>query len=339
MRIWIDITNSPHVLFFEPLVAELTASGHEVQVTAREYAQTLGLLEAKGIEHHLIGRHRGKSRLRKAWGLVSRSIALVAFGAGRRFDVAFSHNSNDLAVAAWLLRLPHLVVHDYEHANLSYAVNARLATRILVPDAIPTESIVAHGARPDKIGHFPGLKEHVYLSPESACVEDSRKLLGVAPDAVLAVIRPPATMSAYHPKENDLFSRVIDRLGSDERVRMCVLPRTPEQRAELTPTLPENAVVPEGVLDGPSLISAADLVVSAGGTMNREAVALGTPAYTVFAGEIGAVDVDLVARGALVKVDSVDDVVIRRKNGSVGAGWWVQNRHVIMKELEALARR
>lgn len=336
MRIWIDITNSPHVLFFEPLIADLQALGHEVELTTRDYAQTLGLLQAKGMPHHLIGRHRGKSRVRKAWGLVSRSFALLAFGAGKRFDVAFSHNSNDLAVAAWLLRLPHLVVHDYEHANLSYAVNARLATRILVPEAIPAEAIVAHGARPAKVGHFPGLKEHVYLSPESGRAEDSRAVLGVPDDAVLVVVRPPATMSAYHPMENDLFSRVIERLGADESVRMVVLPRTPEQRAELTPTLPVNAIVPQAVLDGPSLISASDLVVSAGGTMNREAVALGTPAYTVFAGKMGAVDADLIARGALVKVERVDDIAVRRKSDA--AGWWVENRQVIIDELDMIAK-
>jgi uncharacterized protein len=334
VRIWIDITNSPHVLFFEPLIGELEAAGHEVEVTARDYAQTLGLLRAKGIRHHLLGRHRGKNRLKKAWGLVSRSLSLIAFGKRGKFDVAFSHNSNDLAVAAWFLRVPHLVVHDYEHANLSYAVNARLATRILVPDAIPSEAIVAHGARPGRVGHFPGLKEHVYLSPDAPPAEESRAVLGIPEDSVLAVIRPPATMSAYHPFENDLFSQLMARLGADQQVRMVVLPRTPEQRSEITPTLPDNAVVPDRVLDGPSLIRAADLVVSAGGTMNREAVALGTPAYTVFAGTMGAVDAALIANGTLVMVERPEDVVVRQKDPS--AGYWVENRSYILDELLSL---
>ena len=336
MRVWIDITNSPHVLFFEPLVEELRAAGHEVEVTARDYAQTVGLLNAKNIEHHLIGRHRGKNRVKKAWGLVSRSITLVMFGARGRFDVAFSHNSNDLAVAAWLLRLPHLIVHDYEHANLSYAVNARLATRILVPEAIPAEAIVAHGAHPKKVGHFPGLKEHVYLSPASGKTQDVRGLLGIPDDAVLAVVRPPATMSAYHPMSNDLFTQVIARLGADERVRMVIAPRTPEQREDIAQALPSNAIILDRVFDGPSLITAADMVVSAGGTMNREAVALGTPAYTVFAGTMGAVDTDLVARGALSRVCSPEDIPIRRKNQV--PGWLAENRQVILDELYSMVK-
>lgn len=325
------------MLFFEPLIAELRAAGHDVEVTARDYAQTLGLLEAKEMAHHRIGKHRGKSRLKKAWGLASRSLGLVAFGIRGRFDVAFSHNSNDLAVAAWLLRIPHLIVHDYEHANLSYAVSARLASRIMVPDAIPPEAIVAHGARPDRVCTFPGLKEHVYLSPDMPLVEDSRRILGIDAEAVLVVVRPPATMSAYHPFGNGLFDDVVSLLGSDNRVRMVVLPRTPEQRAELERTLPENAVMPDSVMDGPSLIRAADLVISAGGTMNREAVALGTPAYTVFAGEMGAVDDDLIRRGVLRRVTHPGDVEIAKKPPS--AGYWVENRAVILRELLALARR
>lgn len=337
MRIWIDITNSPHVLFFEPIIADLRSAGHEVAVTARDYAQTVGLLERTGMEHHLIGRHRGRGSVRKAWGLLSRSLALVRFGARHRFDVAFSHNSNDLAVAAWLLRIPHLIVHDYEHANLSYAINARLASRILVPDAIPVEAILAHGARPAAVGRFPGLKEHVYLSPDMPAAEDSRAELGVPADAVLAVVRPPATMSAYHPFGNELFTEVVARLGQDPSVRMVVLPRTPEQRAELAPSLPGNAVMPERVLDGPSLIRSADMVVSAGGTMNREAAALGTPAYTVFAGEFGAVDEDLIRRGVLVRVEHPGDVEVRAKRPS--EGYWVENRALIVAELLRLAER
>jgi predicted glycosyltransferase len=336
VRIWIDITNSPHVLFFEPLIADLRSAGHDVEVTARDYAQTLGLLRAKHMPHHLIGRHRGKSRIKKAWGLLSRSAALLAFGSRGRFDVAFSHNSNDLAVAAWLLRIPHLIVHDYEHADLSYAVNARLASKIMVPDAIPVAAITAHGARAGAVTTFPGLKEHVYLSPDMPLAEDSREVLGIDPSAILVVVRPPATMSAYHPFGNDLFTEVVARLGEDDSVRMVVLPRTPEQRAEIERTLPANALIPDAVIDGPSLIRAADLVVSAGGTMNREAAALGTPAYTVFVGEMGAVDEDLISRGALRKVERPEDVEVVRKLPS--DGYWVANRAAIIEELLSLPR-
>lgn len=336
MRVWVDITNSPHVLFFEPVIRDLRAAGHEVEVTARDYAQTVPLLAARDIPYTLIGHHQGKALWRKAWGLVSRSLGLLWWARGRRFDVAVSHNSNDLAVAAWLKRLPHLVIHDYEHAKLSYAVNARLATRVLVPECIPTERIVEHGAKPEQCGHFPGLKEHVYLDPTAAC-DDLRAQYGVGKEGVLAVVRPPATMSAYHRFENDLFGEVLNHVASVPGTVVLLIPRTPDQKTQLIAAgLPENVVIPEGVLDVTSLMKSADLVLSAGGTMNREAAAFGTPAYTVFAGAMGAVDRVLIADGRLVEVHRPEDVVVVPKPAS--EGWWVENRHVIVREIEQLAR-
>jgi predicted glycosyltransferase len=336
MRIWIDITNSPHVLFFAPIIDDLRAEGHDVFVTARDYAQTVPLLEQKGIEHTLIGRHRGAATSAKALGLLSRASKLARYATGKHFNVAFSHNSNDLSVAAWLMGLPHLIVHDYEHANLSYAINARLATRIMVPEAIPTSAIVKHGAKESHVGHFPGLKEHVYLSPDSPA-EDLRESLGATDDKVLVVVRPPATMSAYHQFENELFEAVLAHIGTREDVVCVVLPRTPDQSAELAPKLPANATIPLYILDAVSLIKSADLIISAGGTMNREAAVLGTPAYTIFAGTQGAVDEDLISRGLLKRAEKPEDVAFVRK--TPGEGWRVDNRDVIIDALFEIAKR
>ncbi len=337
MRIWIDITNSPHVRFFAPLIAELEARGHEVSVTAREYAQTVSLLEREEIPYVLIGRHRGKSLARKAWGLLSRSLRLVAFARRHRFDVAFSHASNDLAVAAWLLRIPHLIVHDYEHANLSYAVNARLASRILVPDAIPAAAVIAHGAPPERVGTFPGLKEHVYLDAATVAAADPvgvRRELGVDDARALVVVRPPATMSAYHRFKNERFDALLETLASAPDARVVLLARTPEQRAALAERFGGRAIMPEAALDGTSLVLAAACVVSAGGTMNREAAVLGTPAYTVFAGAMGAVDRDLVARGMLIEVG--EGTVVPTSGAARREPWFVDNREAIIAELEGL---
>jgi len=334
LRIWIDITNSPHVLFFQPIVRDLIASGHEVELTARDYAQTVPLLAQREIPYTLIGRHQGKSMVRKGLGLVSRSFRLMSWARGRKFDVAFSHNSNDMAVAARLLGIPQLIVHDYEYANLSYAVNARFANRILVPEAIPADAIVAHGAKPAKVGHFPGLKEHVYLD-RTAVWENLRAGFGVPDGGVLAVVRPPATMSAYHRFENDLFGTVVAKVAETPDTVVVLLPRTPEQRAELSASgLPGNVTIPDGVLDATSLLRSADLVLSAGGTMNREAAVFGVPAYTVFAGAMGAVDKYLIAEGRLVHVHDPADVVVAPRAES--DGWWVENRSVILGELIAL---
>jgi predicted glycosyltransferase len=334
--VWIDITNSPHVLFFAPFIDDLHKGGHEVTVTAREYAQTVPLLEQKRLEYTLIGRHRGASMNAKALGLLSRSTSLMNFARGRHFDVAFSHNSNDMSVAAAFLGIPLLMVHDYEHAKLSYAVNARLASRILVPEAIPKAAIVKHGTTAEKVGHFPGLKEHVYLQPDSPA-EDLRDELGAGPEGVLVVVRAPATMSAYHQFENELFDVVLKRIGEQPNVVAIILPRTAEQAAEIAAKMPPNAKIPERVLETVSLIKSADLVISAGGTMNREAAVLGTPAYTIFAGEQGAVDRDLIERGLLRTAEKAEDIEFRRKEP--GQGWAVENREIILHELLEIAKR
>lgn len=337
MRVWIDITNSPHVRFFAPLIIELRARGHEVVVTAREYAQTRDLLMQARIDCTLIGHHRGRSLLCKAWGLLSRSAALIRFARTRGFDVAFSHASNDLAVAAWLMRIPHLMVHDYEHADISYAVNARLSSRILVPDVIGVAPVVAHGASPDRVGTFPGLKEHVYLDEQARAAADSlglRSSLGIADDEVLVVARTPATMSAYHRFENERFDAVLDHLVSTAHVRVLVLPRSSEQAVQLRARYAGRIIMPERPLEGTALVLASDLVISAGGTMNREAAVLGRPAYTLFAGVMGAVDEYLIARGMLVEVDDPSDVHVCR--ALEGQGYFVNNREVILAELEAL---
>lgn len=339
-RVWIDLTNSPHVLFFEPIIAELEKRGARVELTARDYAQTLDLLDRHGLEHVAIGRHQGKSVARKAVGFGARALRLMMYAWPRKFDLALSFSSNDLALAAYLLRVPHIAFHDYEFTELSFRLNAHLIDCLFVPQAIPDSALAVYGIGPERVEHFPGLKEHVYLrdfTPDPAvlsevCAEDERR--AATRPRVLVTVRPPATMSAYHRFENPLFFDVLKRLGSDSNARVVVLARTLEQRRELRPLLPPNAVMPESALDGPSLIFHSDLVVSAGGTMNREAAVLGTPVYSIFRGKHGAVDADLEARGFLRRIESADEIQVKPKRR--GEPYDVENLEYIV---EAMLRR
>jgi predicted glycosyltransferase len=293
MKVWIDLTNSPHVLVMRPVIERLRAAGHEVEVTARDFAQTLELCARFGIAHTPVGRHRGGHRGAKARGLVERSLALARWARRRRFDLALGHGSNDVTVAAALLRVPSATMFDYEWATVQHTINCRLARTVVIPDAIAPDRVRRYGASAEKLRTYPGLKEEYYLAdfePDPAVLGE----LGLDPRAPLAVVRTPPEVSLYHRFHNDLFAVVLERLRGTQTV---VLPRTPAQRAEL-----ERAggfIVPAHAVDAQSLIAHADLVVSAGGTMNREAVALGTPAYTVFEGRLGAVDERLIAQGRL----------------------------------------
>jgi predicted glycosyltransferase len=312
VRIWIDLTNSPHVLVLRPIVAALRASGADVRVTARDFAQTVELAERFGVGAEVIGHHRGGRLAAKAAGLVSRSTALLRWAVraqrrGGRFDLAIGHGSNDVSVAAAALRIPSSTMFDYEWATVQHTVNCRLAAAVVVPDAIPPARLDRYGAR-GKLGRYPGLKEEYYLADFAAdgAVLDE---LGVDAREPIAVVRTPPEVSLYHRFDNPVFVAVLDRLRDQGQV--VVLPRTPDQRAELRRA--GGFTIPERAIDAQSLIALADLVVSAGGTMNREAVALGTPVYTTFEGRLGAVDARLIAEGRLRRLERAEDVRLAKR--------------------------
>jgi predicted glycosyltransferase len=319
MRVWIDLTNSPHVLVMRPVIELLRADGHEVRVTARDYAQTLALCERLGIEHDAIGRHRGERLGAKAVGLASRSAALVrwaradARSAGwRGFDIALGHGSNDVSVAAALLRVPSSTMFDYEWATVQHTINCRLARAVVVPDAIPPERLYRYGAR-GKIRSYEGLKEEYYLAdfePDEAVIDE----LGLDRARPIVVVRTPPEVSLYHRFENDVFARVLDSLreaAAARGVQPVVLPRVAAQRSQLAGV--PGFVVPERAIDAQSLIAFADLVISAGGTMNREAVALGVPVYTTFEGRPGAVDERLIAERRMRRLDAPERLELDKR--------------------------
>jgi uncharacterized protein len=313
VRVWIDITNSPHVPFFRPLIGLLEAQGHEVEVTAREYAQTLQLLELHRIPHHVVGpRHGGAGRLGKAQALLGRLGALHRFAREREYDVALTHGSHELTLTARRLGIPSTTAFDYEYAWLQHQLGCRAATRIVVPDAIPPERLARFGARPPKLRRYEGLKEEYYLADFEPAPEPVE---GLDRSRVLVVVRTPPEVSLYHRHGNPLFAHVLERLGGDMSVQAVVLPRTDEQRAAIRALGLPSLVVPPQAVDAQSLIAHADLVVSAGGTMNREAVALGVPVYTTFAGRLGGVDEQLIREGRLVPLADARELRLEQRQG------------------------
>jgi uncharacterized protein len=298
MRVWIDITGPAHVLVFRPLVEVLRERGAEVEITTREFSQNVELLRMHGLEAEVVGRHGGRSRLVKSATMVTRLGALMRWARPRRFDVALAHASHHLTLAARALRIPSSTTFDYEYATVQHQLGCRAANVVLVPEAIPPARLEPYGVRPPKLRRYPGLKEEYYLSdfePDTTLADR----LGLDRRRVLVLVRPPSDYALYHRKPSPLFPGLLDRLGRDEAVHAVVLARTEEQRAEIAARRLPSLVVPAHAVDAQSLIAASDLVVSAGGTMNREAVALGVRVYTTFGGKLGAVDEALLREGRL----------------------------------------
>ena len=292
-----------------PLIEIMRGDGHEVEVTARDFAQTLELCERFGIEHTAVGRHRGGRLASKGLGLVSRSAAMLRWARGRRFDVAMGHGSNDISVAAKLLRIPSATAFDYEFANAQHQVNCRLCRIVMVPEAIPPERLARFGATPRKLRRYAGLKEEYYLAdfePDEAVLGE----LGLTRERPLVLVRTPPEVSLYHRFENPLFRRVLERLGAEDE-QTVVLPRTRTQREEIARL--GRFTIPERAVDAQSLVAFSDLVISAGGTMNREAVALGTPVYTTFEGRLGAVDEALLREGRLRRLVDPQEIRVERR--------------------------
>jgi uncharacterized protein len=316
MRIWVDCTAAPHPLVMRPIIDRLGAGGHEVSVTARDYGQTTAILQRLGIPYESFGAHGGGSFAGKGGALARRSAALSRWARGRGFDLALAHGSVDIAVVGGLLRIPSVQMQDYEWAGLQRRISWRVARRVIVPDAIPIERLERAGASERKLFRYPGLKEDYYLAdfvPDPSVLDE----LEIDRDRLLAVVRPPPETSAYHAS-NPLYDAVIDRLAADPETVAVVIPRTDAQARAVRARGDDSLRLPERAMDAQSLIAHADLVVSAGGTMNREAVALGVPVYTIFSGRMGAVDERLIAEGRMTRLGDPATLELVRRSGTAG---------------------
>jgi uncharacterized protein len=336
MRIWIDLANSPHVPFFRPLANEFRRRGHNVLVTARQFAETIPLAEAAGFAPEVIGGHGGGKLSGKAGNLVGRGLELARWARGKQIDLAVGHNSYSQILAARALSLRCVTLMDYEHQPANHLA-FRLASRVIVPRGFPENALTRFGVNPAKVKRYDGIKEDVYLASfvadPSFVVELQR--LGINPGDILVTARPPASEALYHRFENQLFDQLVARVLQTPAVRLVLLPRNEWQRQYYAR---DQIIIPAHPLDGANLIARSDLVVSAGGTMNREAAALGVPAASVYMGEWAAIDQQLVDEGRLQRISTEKDLGNLRiekkpaRSGRAGAGVLQQVANLILED-------
>lgn len=317
MRLWIDLANSPHVPFFKALATRFVERGHEIEITARDFAETVPLAKAAGFAPQVVGAHGGRQVSAKAGNLMSRAWSLATWARKRRFDLAISHNSYSQILAARGLRIRPVTLMDYEYQPANHLA-FRLTSRIIVPASFPAQRLRRYGASAAKVRRYHGTKEDVYLADFQPDPSFARQLceLGVRPDNVLALMRPPARDALYHRFENKLFDEALSLLLNRENVQVVLLPRNEAQRATYGSMAHDRLVIPPKPLDGANLIAASDLVISAGGTINREAAALGVPVASIYAGQWAAVDQELMNEGRLRRLGAsqdLNDLVIEKK--------------------------
>ena len=306
-RVWIDLDNSPHVPFFLPIIDELHKNGVELVLTARNMYQTKELLEFFHVPCRVIGTHSGKNKFLKVLCNVLRTAQLAPTAAGKRIDLAVSHGSRAQLLVSKLFGIPTLMLHDYEHSTKTGFIEPDW---LLMPDVIPTGAM---SRNMNRVLRYPGLKEDVYV-PRFQPDPSIRTQLGIGKSDLIVTVRPPATEAHYHnPEAEVLFAETMHRLGSMPNVKAVTLPRNARQGKQLQSDWADliaagRMLIPSSPVDGLNLIWFSDLVVSGGGTMNREAAALGVPVYSIFRGKIGAVDRYLAEQGRLVLIESKEEV-------------------------------
>ena len=307
IRIWIDLDNSPHVPLFVPIMKELRDRGCSITITAREFFETCDLLEMIGEKYHKVGGRFGKNKLHKLMGSLVRSLKLYFFAREKDFSIAVGHGTRPQFLAAALLRMPVVYMFDYEYGKLWPTFGI---TKYLVPEYIPDDVFLERKLDIDKVIKFPGLKEDVYsfnFTSDSKIYEE----LGIDPEKIIITVRPPASEAFYHhPSGDQIFEDVVSYLIEKENVTLVVMPRTDAQKKfvdGLSIHGNKKIVIPSRVIDGLNLIRHSDLVVSGGGTMNREAISLGIPAYSIFMGNKSAVDEYMEKAGKLIFLKTPDD--------------------------------
>jgi predicted glycosyltransferase len=322
IKIWIDLDNSPHVPLFVPIIGELERRGYKVALTARDAFQVCELADLNGLQYERVGRHYGKQSLMKAYGLIARTLQLFPTIWRVRPDIAVSHGSRSQTLAAATAGIPSIVILDYEFAkHLVFSGQ----TWIMAPEVIPSSALRHDRGR---ILRYPGIKEDVYVAafrPDPLIINE----LGLDRDKLIVVVRPPANEAHYHnPESDELFRASMEFLGETPDTLVVLLPRNNAQETEARKTWPQlftakKVIIPEHAVDGLNLIWHSDLVISGGGTMNREAAALGVPVYSIFRGHIGAVDRYLADTGRLVLVQSSKEVrtkiILKRSVRPAGA--------------------
>ena len=330
--IWIDVDNSPHVPLFAPLIKFYRDSGVEVVLTARNHAQTIELLENAGFDRtfEIIGKHYGKNKFNKVRGLLVRARELVSFIKNHKnICVAVSHGSRSMVLAARWLKIPVISMYDYEFTET--AIFNRFSDKVLVPDGIPDETLDAINLPASKRVKYQGLKEELYLNHFQPNKDFWRNFtetnnLAISNEKILVALRPPATTANYHNEQSEvLLNELLHYFLSDEKTFTVILPRTGEQKAEIEQTIKalkldeSRYFLIDKAINGLDLALHVDLIVSGGGTMNREAVLLGTPVYSIFAGKQGALDAAMENSGSITFIRQPADISkikLRKKNGA-----------------------
>ena len=328
MKIWFDLTNTPHILFFRPIIERLKAR-HEIVITARKHAQTLDMLDFFHFKYVVIGKHAGKSLIKKAFNTISRIFLLRKFIKKEEPDLGICHQSPYLIQTCFLTGIKSIYIFDNDTATLQNLLAIPFASKVLCPEAIKKKRFFGK-----KLIKYPGVKEALYLSSWKFDKNIFKKL-GLNKNKKIIILRPEPYTAAYYKKNRDILLKLVKKLPKEWQV--VLIARSEKQKKEYKKTNP-NLIIPREAIDGPSLVYYSDVVLGAGGTMNREAAVLGIPVISTYREKLLAVDRWLIRKGLMVhssspSIDLVKSVMdAGKKKGLLKEG--KKSLNFIVKEIE-----
>lgn len=295
MRIWFDISNSPHVNMFYNLIKELEADEHTVIITSRPLANTIALLDQKGLQHTIIGEHYGKDFLKKVFGYPIRVMQLRNFLKAKKIDLAVSQSSFHSPVVAKLLGIPSIYTNDNEHA-MGNQPAFFCASKILIPENLPVSRVAKNGISAKKVIQYPGVKEGIYLWSKGEEIQEKRKQN--TSGKIKIYIRPePQTAQYYKGKENFLDDTII---ALQDKYSIIILPRDANQSNHYKQEKFSAATVPEKPLGFDAIAADCSIFIGAGGSMTRELAILGIPTISVYQDDLLEVDSFLLSKGLML---------------------------------------
>lgn len=305
---------------FVPIIRHYRENGVNVILTARDHSQTIELLKLHGLDgtFTVIGRHHGKGKFSKILGTLGRARQLAAFikSGGSKVSVAVSHGSRSMVLAARWLKIPVVTMYDYEFTETR--IFNTFSDRVLVPERIPDSVLDEIGLGADKRIKYPGIKEELYIRGFQPLVGFRQEFLAsyeCDPENIFVVLRPPATTANYHSSTSEeIFDGLLKHLLRSDGVFTAIVPRTLEQADDIEAAVERMALshgsftILREAVDGLQLAFAADLLISGGGTMNREAALLGVPVYSIFAGRLGSLDAQMEKEGLITFICEIEDI-------------------------------
>lgn len=291
MRIWIDISNSPHVNMFYSLIKELESEGHQIIITSRPLANTIALLEQKELQHTTIGEHYGKDFLKKVFGYPIRIHQLKKFLKDKQIDVAVSQSSFHSPVVAKLMGIPSIYTNDNEHA-MGNKPAFFCATKILIPENLPIKNIATLGISAKKITQYPGVKEGIYLWSKGEAIQEKRKSLN--PEKIKIYIRPEPQTAQYYKGKLNFLDETITAL--QDKYSITVLPRDSNQSEYYKQAKFHATYVPDNPLSFDDIAADCSIFIGAGGSMTRELAILGIPTISVYQDDLLEVDQFLLSK-------------------------------------------